>query len=130
MDLTQHHFLFFIAQWSKQVIRQIQTQEGKKQTSSFSWCSTTELSAILILLTMFSFACTFFHVFIQMSPLQRGQFWPCTQNTFYFLNIILIFLIKIVHHMSYMLICLFSLSLWLDRCVFIVCSLFSYCFLK
>ena len=38
MDLTQRHFLFFIAQWSKQVIGQIQTQEGKKQTSSFSWC--------------------------------------------------------------------------------------------
>ena len=217
MDLTQPHFLFFIAQWSKQIIGQIQTQEGKKQTSSFSWCcqvasvvsdpvrphrrqptrlpcpwdspgkntavgchfllqcmkvknesevaqscltlsdpmdcslpgssvsgifqarvlewgaiafsiswcSTTELSAFLILLTMSSFACTFFQVFIQMSPLQRAQFWPYTQNTFYFLNIILMFLIQTVHCISYMLICLFSPSLWLERCVlFVHCSLF------
>lgn len=84
------YFLFFYSSVVKGGHRTSPNSGGKKTTSSFSWCSTTGLSAILILLTMFSFACTFFQVCIQMSPLQRGQFWPYTQNTFYFLNIILI----------------------------------------
>lgn len=44
---------------------------GKKTTSSFSWCSTTGLSAILILLTMFSFACTFFQVYPNVTSSER-----------------------------------------------------------
>lgn len=53
-----------------------------------------------------------------MSPLQRGQFWPYTQNTFYFLNIILIFFnLNCPLYVLYVDLLVFSLPMTRQMCV-------------